>query len=319
MKMVDFSREHVAQAMELALAAYKKERGHVPALPEIDIVPDLTPYADNGLGVAAFDGGVMVGFLCCRKPFKNSFNTLTPASGVWSPMGANAAVGGKRAEVYARMYQAAAEKWDNFGVDMHAICLYAHDYEAQRQMFLYGFGSRTVDAVRGIDGIEMTSHADYSLSELSPEDIRDILPLEKFLLESYRDSPFFMCRDMPGEDEFISEYNEAKPIYLVARHNGRVVAHIRAELGAGETFIRELPGYVHVNGGYCLPEHRGKGLNKNLLGLLALKLKAQGYARLGVDYESINTSGSLFWQKFFTPYTYGVVRWIDKNTTSSSI
>jgi GNAT superfamily N-acetyltransferase len=80
----------------------------------------------------------------------------------------------------------------------------------------------------------------------------------------------------------------------------------------GETFIKNTPGYLHCNGLYCLPEHRGKGIGQYLLKLLARHLKKQGYTRLGVDFESVNPSGSGFWLKYFTAYTHSVVRRIDE-------
>ena len=42
-------------------------------------------------------------------------------------------------------------------------------------------------------------------------------------------------------------------------------------------------------------------------------LKEQGYTRLGVDFESFNPSGSGFWLKHFSAYTFGVVRRIDES------
>ncbi len=41
-------------------------------------------------------------------------------------------------------------------------------------------------------------------------------------------------------------------------------------------------------------------------------LKTEGYTRLGVDFESINPSGSGFWLKHFHAYTNSVVRRIDE-------
>jgi len=105
MQIVDFTAAHIEQAALIALRNYKEEHGFVPALPHIDMVPGLIPYAKNGLGVAAFDGGDMLGFLCSVSPFKNAFGS-TDAVGVFSPMGANGAVGNNRADVYARLYQA---------------------------------------------------------------------------------------------------------------------------------------------------------------------------------------------------------------------
>ncbi len=89
------------------------------------------------------------------------------------------------------------------------------------------------------------------------------------------------------------------------------MAFIRAELD-GETFIQNTPGYLHIKGTYCLPEHRGKGLNQKLLSMLIQKLKIKGYSRLGVDFESINPTAWGFWLKYFDAYTHSVVRRIDE-------
>ena len=55
MQIIDFTAAHVEQAAQIAKQNYEEERGFVPALPPIDTVPDLTPYAVNNLGVAAFE------------------------------------------------------------------------------------------------------------------------------------------------------------------------------------------------------------------------------------------------------------------------
>lgn len=68
-------------------------------------------------------------------------------------------------------------------------------------------------------------------------------------------------------------------IYFIASKEGQIVAFIRAELD-GEAFIQDTPGYLHIKGMYCLPEHRGKGLNQKLLSMLIQKLKLKGYSRL---------------------------------------
>jgi hypothetical protein len=60
MKIVDFTARHVEQAVQIAKRNYSEERKFVPALPPIDKLPDLAPYAENGLGVAAEDGGLFL-------------------------------------------------------------------------------------------------------------------------------------------------------------------------------------------------------------------------------------------------------------------
>lgn len=312
MKIIDFTREHIAEAAKLALANYEEECSHVPTLPHIDTVPDLSGFADNELGVTAIEGGKIVGILCCYNPFNNAFG-IPGLRGVFSPMGGNAAILENRAKIYSAMYQAAGEKWVRAGAVSHTVCLYAHDKEVQEQFFRYGFGMRCVDAIRSMDKIIIPSSCeDYSFLELELANILDVLPLDNMLDMCFINSPFFMYREPYNEEIFMKNYKNTESIYFTAKYKEKVVAFIRAELD-GETFIKETPGYLHVKGAFCLPEHRGKGIIQHLLNMLIKKLKTQGYNRLGVDFESFNPSGSGFWLKHFTAYTHSVVRRIDEN------
>ena len=311
MHIEGFTLSHVEEARHIALQDYSKERSHVPALPPIEAVPQLRRFAGNGLGVAAFDGGRMIGFLCSVPPFKNAFRS-TEAVGVFSPMGANGALGANRPAIYAGMYQAAGEKWAKAGASSHAVCLYAHDKEVQEQFFRYGFGLRCIDAIRGMDEVVAPPCAGYDFSELAPDELLQTLPLDHMLDAHMAASPCFIQRPSDTEESFIRKAEHSQPVYMVAKKDGRIVAYIRAELD-GETFLCDMPGYLHVNRAYCLPEHRGKGVYQNLLGLLVRKLKAKDYIRLGVDFESINPTAYGFWLKYFDAYTHGVVRRIDEH------
>jgi GNAT superfamily N-acetyltransferase len=309
MKIIDFTARHVEQAAQIAKRNYGEERKFAPALPPIDKLPDLTPYAENGLGVAAEDGGELLGFLCSVPPFKNAFHS-TDAAGVFSPMGANGAVGQNRAEIFARMYQAAGEKWAAAGASSHAVCLYAHDKQAQKQFFRYGFGMRCVDAVRGMDEIDAPLCEAYIFSELAPKEYFKLFPFVKLFNQHFLKSPTFMVKPDWTKAEFLEGVEDDR--FFTARKNGAIVAFLKAGY-AGETFIRDTPGYIHADGAYCLPEHRGKGIMQVLLRLAVAALKAEGYTYLGVDFESINPAAYGFWLKYFAAYTHGVVRRIDEH------
>ena len=315
MQVVDFTAAHIEQAAQIAKQNYADERRYVAALPPIDTVPDLMPYVENNLGVAAFEGDTMIGFLCAAGPFKNTFRS-TDAIGVFSPMGANAAVGENRANIFARMYQNAGEKWARAGATSHGICLYAHDTETQHQFFRYGFGLRCIDAIRGINDVTVPQCVNYDFSELSPDEFPQILSLDHMLDVHMATSPTFILRPSDTPESFIKKTEQFKSIFFAAKKNGEIVAYIRAELD-GETFIRDMPGYLHINGAFCLPEHRGKGLHQTLLSLLMQKLNAQGYTHLGVDFESINPTAYVFWLKHFDAYTHSVVRRIDEHVITN--
>ena len=313
MQIYDFNAIHIGKAAKIAMQNYDEERRYIPALPPLgktNKIPDLTPYAQNNLGVAAFDKDTMLGFLCAAPPFENAFN-ITGLTGVFSPMGANGAVGENRANIYAELYRAAGARWAKACAQSHAVCLYAHDKEALTQFYRYGFGVRCVDAIREIRKIEICRPLceGYSLFEPAPEDILKILPLYNMLGRGFIESPTFMVKPPTNESAFLNEYKTSRPVYLAAEYHGKTVAFIKAERD-GETFIKNTDGYLHINGAYCLPEHRSKGVMQNLLNMLIQKLKIQGYTRLGVDFESFNPSGD-FWSKYFAEYTHGVVRRID--------
>lgn len=310
MDIVNFETKHIREAMELALAAYYEERQHVMELPQIDDIPDLYDYAENGLGVAAFDNNKMTGFLCCCEPFDNAFRA-TDVRGVFSPMGANAAVSENRSKIYAAMYQAAGEKWIKTGAVSHAVCLYAHDEELQRQFFQYGFGLRCIDAIRPMELIDCEPCTGYDLAELSKEEFHMVYPLHLALYRHYCESPFFMNRKPESQEEFVASSLQDGGRYFAAKRYGELCAFLKISV-PGETFITTDKSYQHINGAYCLSEHRGRGLYQNLLNFTIAVLKREGYTRLGVDFESFNPTGRGFWLKYFTAYTHSVTRRIDE-------
>jgi GNAT superfamily N-acetyltransferase len=310
MKIVDFTQEHIEQAAQIAIQNYEDERKSVPTLPPFSVVPDLRSFAENGLGSAAFDGNQMLGFLCSYPPFKNAFGS-TDAIGVFSPMGANGMIGENRQRVYAYLYQVAGEKWVKTGASSHAVCLYAHDIEAQEQFFRYGFGLRCIDAIRSMDEIEAPGIEGYTFYEPSMNELLEVHRLINELTKTYMDSPFFMFRELESEAHFLRMCEKYNTVFFVAKQEGQMVAFVCAEL-AGETFVKNTPGYLHTTGAYCLPKHRGKGITQKLLSKLVQRLREQGYSRLGVDFESINPSGSSFWLKYYTAYAHSVVRRIDE-------
>jgi hypothetical protein len=274
LRIVDFTSAHVERASQIALQNFREGRRSVPALPSVEAVPNLMPFSENGLGVAAFDGDTMLGFLCGRGVWENAWG-IQGLRNVFSPMHGNGAVFENRSKIYARLYQAAGEKWAEAGAASHSICLYAHDKQAQKQFYRYGFGMRCVDAIRGTDEIKTPDCAGYEFSELSTENALDVLPLEKKLDAGFIDSPFFMYREQISETDFLKEYERSESVYFVAKYNGETIAFIRAERG-GETFIHDTPGYLHCKGLYCLPEHRDKRNQSKSLVVIGAKIESTG-------------------------------------------
>lgn len=312
MQIIDFTKEHINQAIKITRQNYEVEREYAPVLPVVEQWPDLTYFAENKFGVAAIEEGELLGFLCSVSPFKNAFDS-TDATGVFSPMHANGTVSENRAEIYARMYQAAAEKWAMAGATSHGICLYAHDKAGQAQFFNYGFGLRCVDAIRPMEAIDVIPCHGYTFEEIKQNEYLKVFPLEQMLDRHMAMSPTFMLRPSNDKTSFTEESIRNHSRYFVAKQQGKIAAYLKIERG-GETFICNVSDYIHINGAFCLPEFRGTGVYPNLMNYVIGILKAEGYTRLGVDFESINPTAHRYWLKYFIRYTQGVVRRIDEHS-----
>jgi len=307
MQIVDFERAHIRAAMALAQANYGEERRHVPALPEA-AAPELAAFADNGLGSAAIENGELVGFLCCYKPWSNAFGT-TGVKGVFSPIHAHGAVPESREIIYRRLYQHAAEKWVGQGVLSHTVALYAHDAQALRAFFVYGFGLRTVDAIRPMEEIGGEIRTGLTLRELAPEERANVLPLHNLLVDHLRQSPAFMAHRKYEREAFERQLSGEKSRYFAAFDGGQMLAYVKI-MERGENFASCSAGMMNIQGAFCLPQYRG-GVYQSLISHTIRALREEGFTRLGVDFESFNPTAYGFWLKHFTAYTNGVARRID--------
>lgn len=310
MVVTAFTSAHICEAGALARVGYEEERRRVPALPPAGDGLDLTDFAANGLGAAAFEGNRMVGFLCGTPPFEQAFGT-TEVRGVFSPMGAHAAAGENREKILACLYAFAAEKWVRAGALSHGVCLYAHDEAAQRQFFRYGFGLRCVDSLRSMEPVECARCESYVFSELEPDEFALAYPLETGLRRHFLESPCFMNREPVSCDAFCESCARAGDRLFAASFGGTLCAVLKIS-ASGENFLSENAKYRHITSAFCQREHRGGRVMQNLLNFAIERLKNEGYTRLGVDYESFNPAGSGFWTKYFAAYTHGVVRRVDE-------
>lgn len=312
MQITDFTSEYIGQAARITQELYNEACSRVPALPKDAVIPDFSGFVQNGLGVAALEDDKLIGFLCCYNPFDNAFGT-TNVRGVFSPLHANGVIGTNRAKTYALMYQAAGEKWVRAGVASHAVCLYAHDHEAQKQFFNYGFGLRSVDAIRLMEEFEAPLCTGFTFVELCRKEYSKLISLGNGLDAHFGESPIFMKgpRKDPSDEEVLQNLLTKNPRYFATIKGDNVISYFKITDG-GENFACDVPDMPNICGAYCLPEYRGMGIPQNLLNFMIRTLKTEGYKRLGVDFEGFNPAGSGFWSKHFTHYTHGVVRRIDE-------
>lgn len=296
--------------MKIALDNYNEERRAVPILPEMDSVPELYDFAVNGLGVAAFEDGAMVGYLCCYAPWDNAF--ASTAKGTFSPIHAHGAVSENRVQIYQKLYQAAARKWVENGITYHAAALYAHDGEAVKALFTYGFGLRCVDAVRPLEKLNVPMCEGVSFYEQDKADLAQIREMRRMLSAHLGESPCFMYSSEEDFQSWLARAEKRNSRIFVAGYEKKPIAYLEIAEGGAENFATESAEMKNICGAFCMPVLRGKGIFQGLLDYTIGTLKAEGYRCLGVDFESFNPTGNAFWNKYFTAYTSSLTRRIDE-------
>lgn len=319
-----FSKEHVNQAIKIAMANYRKEREQVPMLPSEEqlplknMLPEMEHFVKVGLGVAAMEKHQLLGFLCGYWPREDAFGS-TGIKGTFSPIHghgiATHITGEARDRLYSLLYQEAAKRWVGAGIRSHAIALYTNDRASLNSFFYNGFGLRCIDLIRSLEvelePVELSSLCGViEFKELPREEWKQILPLHNKLIKHLDGSPTFMhFSPMTQEDLYAHASEDIR--YFAVDKDGEYIAFIKLADG-GENFVTEHAGMVNICGAYCDPRYRGMGVYHNLLAYLIKLLNQEGYQLLGVDCESINPTARAFWTKYFTEYTHSVVRRIDE-------
>ena len=333
MTFEEMNHGHIENAARIALAEYYEERRAVPILPEGEYLSVfcnmISEMVDHKLGIAAIEGGKLAGFMTCYSPMENHFGTTL---GIFSPIHAHGTVKENRRRIYSLIYQAAADKWVKQGILSHAIALYTHDKDAVDSFFWNGFGLRCIDSIREVGPIirqavpiinEKVSntpaeYSDIEFCELHSEEVLQVLPLKNLLIKHLWDTPMFIPLFFQLDKEgFGEETEERNSRFFAIKASGKVIAFIEIT-ASGENFACEDAGMMNICGAYMLPQYRESGMFSKLLSFLMDTLSTEGYIRCGVDFESFNPTASGFWLKYFTPYTYSVVRRIDERITRNT-
>lgn len=209
------------------------------------------------------------------------------------------------------MYQSISEKWVDGGALVHPITLYAHDESAIKAFFTYGFGLRCIDAVRFIEPHEIKSLEGVSFEELSQKEAGRITELHNGLVKHLGKAPCFLNYSEKTSDTVLNEAVEDNIRYFIAKKNNEIISYLKTG-DDGEHFSSKSQDMMNICGAYLPLEYRGKGIFDALLFYTENVFAEEGYKRLGTDFESFNPTAYGFWLKYFTPYTYSVVRRIDE-------
>ncbi|MFO8110719.1 MAG: GNAT family N-acetyltransferase [Thermoplasmata archaeon] len=307
-KIRKLGKKYLNDAAEITWNTYIREKEAVPCLPMKQDYRDefrerLTDLFTEGTGVVAISDNRLVGFLGGYE-VKELLGTRT---GVYCPVYGHGAPCSNREYVYQKMYMHAAELWVKKEMFDHLVTVYAHDEEVVDTWFWMGFGLRGVDA---ICEVSVNHEKNFDIVKADMDDISGLAELHRKHNLYYRNSPIFM----PSKDEDpikdLGDWLKNKDHHLwMAYNDEKPLGYIRIQ-PSGESLFSRHPDMMNITGAYVDESYRRSGIGRELLNEVQRWLQEYGYSLLGVDFESINPTGSNFWRKYFTPYTYSLSRCI---------
>jgi hypothetical protein len=222
----------------------------------------LIDLSNHDLGVVGIENNKVVGFITCYSPINELF---AKSKGVFSPIHAHGAINENRGYIYSKLYQSVAKKWVQEGIFSHAIALYAHDKETIESLFWNNFGLRCIDAIRETSPIYIKQTSLCTYSELTDNEIKDIVDMENDLVTHLCDTPMFMPRTPNNTyQQLLKQKNEDKCRFFGARYKDNIVGFIKIK-NSGENFACDNTKMTNIYGAYLIPQYRGNGIYQVLL------------------------------------------------------
>lgn len=245
-------------------------------------------------------------------------------TGCFSPDWANGAADAATAfDDYRVLYREVAPRWVEAGARIHAMGVLASAEEAIEALSLTGFGRIVVDAAAPTaevaaraaagttpDGVHGAGHEDVTVRRATEDDAAAIAAMEARLAAHIGASPIFFPDPRGADADWWRTWLAAPTsVAYLAETAGGPVGYVKAEDPQDDVSdVVHDPSCLAVNGMYCDPAVRGRGIGTGLVAALAAHAADVGKPLMSVDCETHNLEAYGFWTRFFTPVTWGVER-----------
>jgi len=311
LKILEFKERHIEDAAALFVKNYRAFKQRIPLLPDRYAEPDriasmLLDLIRDNPGVAAVNGGRLVGYLC-GFVLKDFQGLRTAYSTEWTV----AADFEDSAHICQDMYSRLAPGWVADGCCQHLVCLLDHDRDGIQGWVRMGFGMLAFDGVRPVTPLGRLNKRIDALRarRVNPDQAGELLLFFDGLERHMAGAPTFWLHRFPPPAEWLSE--PGREMYL-AYLEGEPVGCMGLDPGHPDGCdILKDPGTATIEIVYVLPAFRRCGVGLALLNFFLKRAQEQGYQRCAVEYESANVTAARFWERWFDPVCCSLLRRID--------
>ena len=309
--LVPLTKEYLEPAIELFIENYKCEQEKSPLLPSRVIAePEwILRELENRLtnpGVAVIEHNHLLAYMVTgfRFPWKGQQAVLVPEY-------CHSAVVNRKQELYQQMYMYLAQEWIHNHIHLQMIGHFAHDTILQETVYQLGFGAILAEQLRDCSTLNERHNAEIR----EEKDVRKLIGIQIEHNRYYSKAPIFIRK--PTESHEVLADLEAHVrqgnVFFVYYEQQEPRAYMIVGNSAidGEGFLLQHTNTAQIKSAYAQPDSRGKGIGKALLQRVIQWSQHQSYERVFVEYETANFYGGIFWCKYFTPYVYFSMRYID--------
>jgi GNAT superfamily N-acetyltransferase len=312
-QVVPFAANYLEAAVELFVDDYRREQKGSPFLPSETIdnaehIYDAIKLLLMNPGVAVLDENQVVAFMISghRFPLRGQEAMLVPEY-------CHASSLADRRELYQIMYMRLADEWVRNHIHLHIIGHFAHDTILRESLYQLGFGAIIAEALRDLSWIQGARITGI----VQETDIERIVDINVEDNRYYRNSPIFLVKEANADKcrAALESSLRQGDAYFVAYENEQAQAYLAAgESASGaleEGFLLRDTRTAEIKNAFVKRHLRGKGIGKSLLQRAVDWSVEHGYERLFVEFETANYFGGSFWRRYFNPYLYFSVRYID--------
>lgn len=308
---VPFTQEHLQPAVDLFIQGYRREQAHHACLPGRATDEPGWIYAALQAhlahpGIAVIEQDRLLAFMLTGGQF-----SWKGQQAVIVHEYAHGAVENGKAELYQSMYQHLAQEWVKGHAHIHLIGHFAHDALLQETLYQLGFGALIAERLRDVSAMDRKQ--EVMIRE--EQDASKLLDLHMEHILYYPQSPIFLARSTDRQAALadLQEHAQSGDVFFVYYEQDIPCAYVimgESTVGA-EGFLLQKTNTAQIKAAYARPGTRRKGVGTALVQRAIQWSQEQGYERIFVEHETANLDGGNFWRKYFSPYLYFSMRYVD--------
>lgn len=309
--LVPFTQEYLQPATELFVENYQYEQERSPLLPsrvidEPQWIFDMLQSKLANPGVAVVEQHHLLAYMVTGDQFqwKGQQAAIVPEY-------CHSASVTKKRELYQRMYMYLAQEWVNQHIHLHLIGHFAHDTILQETLYQLGFGAIVAERLRDCSAVDERHHLAIGIER----DASKLTTIQTEHNRYYPKSPIFIQKptEKQGVLADLEIHAQQGDVFFVYYEQQELCGYMivgESTIG-GEGLLLEQTKTAQIKSAYVRAEMRRKGIGTALLQRVIEWSQHQGYERVFVEHETANFYGGNFWCKYFDPYLYFAMRYID--------